>query len=443
MPEFAALLTRSASAGRRFTELFKGSRALLRSGVVSYIHPAENVKYVRATSRYGALVATCQHAARSTPARSALIDDHGVLTFAELDRQSNALARGLHADGVRASDAVAVLARDLRGIVLAMLAAGKLGIHLLRVDSTIKAGELDEFCTAAGVHALLHDAEFTGLAATLSDRVPRYLTWSDEESLEPFRPTLRALIGAHSQAPLRSLARVGTLLGSSAATSSEVPRERQSALASAQFLDRIPLHAGQIIVLAGDWDHSTTLALLSLAFALGSTVVSQQWFDAERTVRFVEMHRADVLAATPEALREILDLGAERVRKYDHSSLSVIIGTGAPLTEDLCRRAEEVFGPVLHTVYSPTPGAVAAVATPDELRLAPGTVGRSPFTCRVALFTADGERIAAPHTPGRVFVAYAQGIEGRQPEHAAGMIATADTGHFDESGLYFIDRNGG
>lgn len=441
MPEFAALLTRSASAGRRFSELFKGSRALLRSGVVSYIHPAENVKYVRATSRYGALVATCQHAARSTPARSALIDGHGVLTFAELDRQSNALARGLHADGVRASDAVAVLGRDLRGIVLAMLAAGKLGIHLLRVESTIKAGELDEFCSAADVRALLHDAEFAGLAASLSGRVPQYLTWSDEESLEPFRPTLRALIGAHSQAPLRSLAQVGALLNS-AATSSELPRERQSALASAQFLDRIPLRAGQIIVLAGAWDHSTTLALLSLAFALGSTVVSQQWFDAERTVRFVEMHRADVLAATPEALREILDLDAERMRKHDYSSLSVIIGTGAPLTEDLCRRAEEVFGPVLHTVYSPTPGAVAAVATPDELRSAPGTVGRSPFTCRIALFGADGERIAAPHTPGRVFVSYAQSVEGRQPDHTAGTIATADTGHFDESGLYFIDRDG-
>jgi len=75
--------------------------------------------------------------------------------------------------------------------------------------------------------------------------------------------------------------------------------------------------------------------------------------------------------------------------------------------------------------------AVATVATPEELRRAPGTAGRAPVTCQVALFDADNKRVTEPEMIGRIFVSsglsFGGYTDGRNKES------------FDEDGLLFID----
>jgi len=87
--------------------------------------------------------------------------------------------------------------------------------------------------------------------------------------------------------------------------------------------------------------------------------------------------------------------------------------------------------------------AVATVATPEELRRAPGTAGRAPVTCQVALFDADNKRVTEPEMIGRIFVSsglsFGGYTDGRNKESIDGMLSSGDMGHFDEDGLLFID----
>ncbi len=59
-------------------------------------------------------------AAARYPDDPAIIDEHGTVTFAELDRRTSAIARGLQEAGVGEGDRVALLCRNHRGFVEAL-----------------------------------------------------------------------------------------------------------------------------------------------------------------------------------------------------------------------------------------------------------------------------------------------------------------------------------
>src|SRR5204863_1516083 len=106
----------------------------------------------------------------------------------------------------------------------------------------------------------------------------------------------------------------------------------------------------------------------------------------------------------PTMLQRILDLGPEVLGRYDTSSLRIIFSAGSALSPVLGNRATDVFGDVVHNLYGSTEVAVATVATPQDWRAAPGTVGKPPVGCRVALYDDAGKRVTEPGALGRVFV---------------------------------------
>lgn len=189
--------------------------------------------------------------------------------------------------------------------------------------------------------------------------------------------------------------------------------------------------------------HGTGLSQFLLSFALGSTVVLRRRFDPEATLRAIQDNHATALVLVPTMLRRILDVGQDVLDKYDTSSLRIIFCAGSALPPELGNRATAAFGDVVHNLYGSTEVAVATVATPEDWRAAPGTVGRAPVGCRVALYDDEGVKVTTPHVVGRVFVGSMLSFEGytdgRQKETIDGLLCSGDLGHFDEAGRLFID----
>ncbi len=94
-------------------------------------------------------------------------------------------------------------------------------------------------------------------------------------------------------------------------------------------------------------------------------------------------------------LQRIVDLGEETLARYDTSSLRVIAVSGSALPGELATRAMDLFGDVLYNLYGSTEVAWASIATPDDLRAAPGTAGRPPLGTVVKLLDADGLEVPA------------------------------------------------
>ena len=102
----------------------------------------------------------------------------------------------------------------------------------------------------------------------------------------------------------------------------------------------------------------------------------------------------------------------------------------------------DTFGDVLYNLYGSTEVAWATIATPEDLRAAPGTAGRPPMGTVVKLLDEQGHEVPRGQT-GRIFVANEMVFEGYTggggKEIIAGLMSTGDVGRLDQAGRLFVD----
>ncbi|WP_024804250.1 acyl-CoA synthetase [Nocardia sp. BMG51109] len=437
-----------STAARSVSDSLSAATVLRKRGAVDPLRPVDTIRTVRDAAVYGPFVTVLRHVCRRKGSSPAIVDARGTLTFDQLDAQSNALARGLAAAGIGCGAVVGVLCRDHRGMVLGLLAAGKLGVRVVLMNTGFAGPQLAAVVEREKVGAILLDEEFLGLVEAVPATVPRVLTWADDsDSGNLPGATIDSLIADHDTGALPAPKRVGgtvILTSGTTGTPKGAPRDKVSPLQSAQFLDRIPLPRDDTMVMAAPTFHGTGLSQLTLGWALGNAVVFRHGkFDPRGVLADIAKYRAATLVLVPTMLQRIIDLGADVLSEYDTSSLRVIFSSGSAVSPDLGRRTERAFGDVLYNLYASTEVAVAAVATPEDLRAAPGTVGRPPVGCRVALYDERRRRITETGRVGTIFVSsglsFTGYTDGRGKEIVDGLLNSGDVGHFDAAGRLFID----
>jgi fatty-acyl-CoA synthase len=443
-----SLVELATQVADKVAETARSVDVMRRAGLVPFPRLDEGVRSLVALRRFGPFAGANHISARRDPTAVGIVDELGPLTYKQLDDQSNALARAWSERGIKPGQVVAALCRDHRGLVITMAASGKLGVRLLLMNTGFAKPQLADVAKREGVTALVYDQEFTNLLDAIPDGVERYLAWVDPDSDLTDRdvPVLSEIIASTDDRPWPAPAKPGgfvLLTSGTTGTPKGAPRPHTSALASAQFLDRIPLRSNEATYMGAPLFHGTGLSQFILSFALGSKVVMRRKFSPEETLRGVAEHKCTALVLVPTMLQRIVDLPKDVLAKYDTSALRIIFVAGSALSPDLGNRANEAFGPVVHNLYGSTEVAVATVATPDDWAKAPGTVGRAPVGCKVALYDPDGRRVTEPHVTGRVFVgsglSFGGYTDGRHKEIIDGLLSSGDVGHFDEDGLLFID----
>ena len=431
----------------RAAEMARAVKRLRETGIIELGNLGVTLETVKNSRVYGPQATTAIQGGHKFPALPALVDERGTLTYQQVDDMSTALARGLKGLGVGEGSVVGLLCRDHRGLVIAMAACGKLGARLVLMNTGFAKPQFAQVCEREDVKVVLHDSEFLGLLDALPPELPRMLTWVDEGTRLPDGvPTIDDIIATNSTEPLPRPSKPGGFVVLTSGTTGlpkGAPRVRLSPLATAQGIDRVPYPRKGTMVIVSPIFHTTGLGTYLIGAALGNKVVTNRRFNPEGTLKLIADHQADMLVAVPTMLHRMVELPAEVLAKYDTSSLKTIAISGSALTPELSERVQDTFGDVLYNMYGSTECAVATIATPDELRMAPGTVGRSPVTCEVVLFDDNGRRVHGANKPGRIFIRSGAPFEGytdgRHKQIIDGYMSSGDTGHFDENGLLFVD----
>jgi fatty-acyl-CoA synthase len=424
-----------------FAEKLEVARVLYRAGIFKPIRPDKTIRIIRAARGWGRSPAMGFIAlAIRQPDTVAVIDDEGSATFDEVNRRSNALARGLREAGVAPGDVVGVMCRNHRQFIDTILACSKVGANTVLLNTMFAAPQLTEVGRRENVSALFYDEDFANLLEGLKG-MPRFVAHGSGDD-----PSIEDLISSHADdnvEPPNIESRFTMLTSGTTGTPKGAKRgSPKGMLPIASMLSRLPLRAGERMMIAAPLFHSWGLGQFQLGLILGTTYVLTRRFDPEATLRMIAEHQCTSLAVVPIMMQRMLGLPDDVKRKHDLSSLRITAASGSALPGHLATEWMDTFGDNLYNFYGSTEVAMASIATPGEMRAAPGTAGKPPLGTVVKILDNQGEPLPTGQT-GRIFVANSISFEGYtsgdDKERLGSMVSSGDVGHFDEDGLLFID----
>jgi fatty-acyl-CoA synthase len=405
--------------------------------------PRRLVRISGAMSTHGLSVAGLTRVAAIRNGRDiVLIDRHGPLSAEQLDRWANTVAgelarRELVAPGGR----LGVLCRSGRGFLIATAAASCIGADAVLLHPGYRPVELADVIRAQDLRVVVHDddlgellgaAGFRGTGIIADVAVPGLLSV----------PGLAALPQADLAAPPRPgrLVLLSSGRGGRPRSAHRAPPGAAAALPLTTLLRRLQIRRGAPVLVLPPLHHPLGIGFMAVSLGLGCPAVVRERFDADETLRLMDEHAVQTLVTLPRMLLQL----AEAAAGHRPASLRVIVSGGGPLLPNVWRRATDAFGPIVHNVYGSVATGWCTLATPDDLAVAPGTIGRPAAGVELAILGDDHQPVP-PGVLGDVYVASPTADPGADRRRVRGgrWVAARDVGHSDEAGHLFVDARAG
>ncbi|MEU3302082.1 amino acid adenylation domain-containing protein [Streptomyces sp. NPDC006678] len=362
---------------------------------------------------------------RATPDAVAVdTGDGGVLTYAELDRASGALASRLRARGVAPGDLVGLLTEPGGDTVAGVVGILRAGAGWVPLDAAHPPARLTDQLERSRTRALVchaaTDTAATELAAAAGiTLVPVEHPVDEPVDRLPFAPS--AAWSDSAEAPAASspdsLAYVIFTSGSTGRPKA-VPITRRSmtnyldwALATFEYGE------GDRLAQTASLCFDASVRQLLAPLLVGATVVTlprQLLRDPEALLDRVEQARISVWSSVPSLWSRLLEAAETRVRDGrpapDLSALRWIHVGGEALPPAHVRRWYDLFGPGhrIANLYGPTEATINATfhiidgRPADDVRMLP--IGTPLTGTEVDVVAADGRR-CAPGEPGELLIA--------------------------------------
>jgi fatty-acyl-CoA synthase/long-chain acyl-CoA synthetase len=394
--------------------------------------------------------------ASANPAKPAVIDDRpdGRLlrwSYAELEERANRLAHVLRAHGVGPRDRVVWCGPNSPDVVAMTHAARKIAATAVPLNYRFTPDEAAYVVDNCDAVFAWVDADQAGLFAEIRPRCPKLRSVAvfggrpgagqlDGEAL---------LVGAAGTPPAKPAEEPLTMIYTSGTTGHPKGAVR-SGLGDPDQVRALTSFIGyrpdDVYLSTGPLYHSGPGGFMGIAFAFGQTVVLQRKFDAEDWLRLVAKHRVTSTFSAPTPIRLVCNLPAEVKRRYDTSSLRIMIANAAPWSFALKQQYVADFPPgSLWEVYGSTELGVDTILRPEDQLRKPGSCGRPAPGVEVVLFDDDGQVVTKPRVPGELYVrsknvihTYHKAHDKYEADTRGDHHTVGDVAYFDEEGFYYI-----
>jgi len=185
-----------------------------------------------------------------------------------------------------------------------------------------------------------------------------------------------------------------------------------------------------------------------------TSIIDEADFDAERWYGILQSQKVTIWYSAPTAIRMMMKVGAEAVRKYDLRSLRFLASVGEPLNPEAVLWSKETFGLPFHDNWWQTETGGIMIANFASMDIRPGSMGRPLPGIEAAIVQqredgsvreiqepgVQGELALRPGWPS-MFRAYWDEPERYKKCFADGFYLTGDLARRDQDGYFwFIGR---
>jgi bile acid-coenzyme A ligase len=361
--------------------------------------------------------------------RPAITDQHRTVTWEDLHRRTNRIARGLEAAGVETGDLVTLGLPNSVDFVEACYALWKVGATPQPISWRLPKAEAD---------AVMELAETPILIAgdSLSSDKPRYdvpalLALAEDDSDLEDRTT-----------PIWKAPTSGGSTGRPKLILSGGPGVFNPALPGGYRTT-----SEDIMLQPGPLYHNGPFTSSFGGLNQGAHLIVMPRFDAEETLRLIDRHRATWIYTVPTMMSRIWRLPEETKARYDVSSLTTLWHLAAPCPPWLKEAFIHWLGPdVIMELYAGTEAQAVTIITGTEWLEHRGSVGKVAVG-EMCAFDAEGNSLP----PGETGEIYMRRPAGMPPSYSyrgatprtlpGGWESLGDIGWFDADGyLYLADR---
>jgi len=186
---------------------------------------------------------------------------------------------------------------------------------------------------------------------------------------------------------------------------------------------------------------------MNCLFYIGGTNIFLERFDPRLFCETVDREKVTTSALVANMVVPLIEY--PEINKYDISSLRMIVSAGAPMSPELLKRANDIFGDIFMDVFALTEAAPMLTGPPLfegpwERVKRPGSAGKEMLNIEVKVVNEDGNEVA----PGEIGEIVAKGDNimmgyWKMPEETARVLRdvylhTGDLATKDKDGYFYI-----
>jgi acyl-CoA synthetase (AMP-forming)/AMP-acid ligase II len=397
--------------------------------------------------------------ARLNPDRPAFImgTTGEVITYGDYAARCNQLAHLFRDLGLKRGDHVAFFMENNPWLLSSEGAAERCGLYYTCINSYLAADEVAYIVNDCEAQVLISSGAKRTVATDVVDRCPDVKRFLMVDDVAPGFESYEKAVASYPTEPIPDEQLGAAMLYSSGTTGQPKgilrplpemsPSEAIPVMEFVKFMFRF--REGQMYLSPAPLYHSAPQASVSATVRLSGTSVIMERFDPEQWLQLVERYKVTHCQMVPTMFSRLLKLPEETRRRYDLSSLEVIIHAAAPCPVPVKQAMIEWLGPIIIEYYGATEANGFTFCNSEEWLAHPGTVGK-PILGELLILDED----LKPCPAGVSGTVWFRGATSFEYYHAPdktnesrfsdenGVASTVgDVGYVDDDGyLYLTDR---
>jgi long-chain acyl-CoA synthetase len=386
------------------------------------------------------------------PEHPAIRCEGQTVTFAEMDRNVDALANGFTRLGIKPGDVCVQMMPSSLNWALVYYALARMGAFVVPVNFLFRQRELDYIFRDSGARAFIGHIDYLKEAIPVTDATPSVnIRIADGENLPAGFASLSDLFnetGHFETYPTKDDDPFAVIY-----TSGTTGEPKGAVLTHKSLMSDVRA----VAAVRHTEPHDVVLSVLPLFHIYGMThslnisiflgLTIRMWtsFDAEAVLSAIEEEHSSILYAVPTMVNRLVELTESKPPK--RSGLRFVISGGASLPVEVLHRFEQSYHATIYESYGLTEFSPTCVENPFGRPTRPGSIGLPipPFKTRIV---DENDQVVATGEVGELCVQGSAVMKEylNKPKETAqalrgGWLHTGDMARMDEDGyIYIVDR---